>query len=77
VVEEKIMTDPSKSPVDCGDNSCLAAHPKGGMRTNGGCRCFQATHSYQESKEMSLRARKAVMYWKKRALDAEKLLEEG
>jgi hypothetical protein len=25
---------------DCGDNSCLFAEKKGGMRTNGGCRCF-------------------------------------
>lgn len=25
--------------LDCGDNSCLAAERKGGMRTNGGCRC--------------------------------------
>jgi hypothetical protein len=27
------------SPPDCGDNSCLYAPSKGGMRTNGGCRC--------------------------------------
>lgn len=26
---------------DCGDNSCLYAKNKGGMRTNGGCRCDQ------------------------------------
>ena len=27
---------------DCGDNSCLfGGHGKGGMRTNGGCRCFK------------------------------------
>ena len=25
--------------LDCGDNSCLFAEHKGGMRTNGGCRC--------------------------------------
>lgn len=24
---------------DCGDNSCAFAARKGGMRTNGGCRC--------------------------------------
>ena len=24
---------------DCGDNSCLYSPNKGGMRTNGGCRC--------------------------------------
>jgi hypothetical protein len=25
--------------LDCGDSSCLFASAKGGMRTNGGCRC--------------------------------------
>lgn len=25
--------------VDCGDNSCLYAKKKTGMRTNGGCSC--------------------------------------
>lgn len=28
--------------MDCGDSSCLfAGRGKGGMRTNGGCRCIQ------------------------------------
>jgi hypothetical protein len=28
--------------LDCGDNSCyFKAHGKGGMRTNGGCRCVE------------------------------------
>ncbi len=26
---------------DCGDNSCQFAKQKGGMRTNGGCRCLE------------------------------------
>lgn len=26
---------------DCGDNSCRFAIHKGGMRTNGGCRCIR------------------------------------
>lgn len=26
---------------DCGDNSCMFAISKGGMRTNGGCRCLE------------------------------------
>jgi len=31
------------TPLDCGDNSCWFARPeaKGGMRTNGGCRCLR------------------------------------
>lgn len=28
-------------PPDCGDNSCMFAKNKGGMRTNGGCRCLK------------------------------------
>ncbi len=28
--------------IDCGDNSCSFTKEKGGMRTNGGCRCFEA-----------------------------------
>lgn len=28
--------------LDCGDNSCLYASKKGGVRTNGGCRCNPA-----------------------------------
>lgn len=27
--------------LDCGDNSCWFALRKGGMRTNGGCRCLE------------------------------------
>ena len=26
--------------LDCGDNGCYFATSKGGMRTNGGCRCL-------------------------------------
>jgi len=29
------------SELDCGDNSCLFASKKVGMRTNGGCRCIK------------------------------------
>ena len=36
------MTDLKKLAPDCGDNSCLfGGRGKGGMRTNGGCRCLQ------------------------------------
>lgn len=27
--------------LDCGDNSCMFAERKRGMRTNGGCRCLR------------------------------------
>jgi hypothetical protein len=27
------------SELDCGDNSCKYSKNRGGMRTNGGCRC--------------------------------------
>ncbi len=31
----------SDSELDCGDNSCAYAVKRGGMRTNGGCRCLK------------------------------------
>lgn len=36
------MTTPTPERIaglDCGDNSCEYATNRGGMRTNGGCRC--------------------------------------
>lgn len=32
---------PPTSEIDCGDNSCQFATSKGGMRTNGGCTCYE------------------------------------
>jgi hypothetical protein len=34
--------------LDCGDNSCLFAKSKGGMRTNGGCSCYEK-HGFHRS----------------------------
>jgi hypothetical protein len=34
-----------KYSIDCGDNSCRFAVKKGGMRTNGGCRCLSTGRS--------------------------------
>ena len=31
--------------LDCGDQNCLFATDKSGMRTNGGCRCIPPGHS--------------------------------
>jgi hypothetical protein len=33
--------------LDCGDNSCLFALKKGGMRTNGGCCCFDTRNQIE------------------------------
>ena len=33
------MPSSYRGKLDCGDNSCQFAVKKGGMRTNGGCRC--------------------------------------
>lgn len=30
-----------RGEMDCGDNSCLFATSRGGMRTNGGCQCIE------------------------------------
>jgi len=39
--------------IDCGDNSCMFATKKGGMRTNGGCRCLEH-HGFSRSTVKSL-----------------------
>lgn len=33
------LEDPVVHGLDCGDSSCRYAVNRGGMRTNGGCRC--------------------------------------
>ena len=33
------LVDSAIHKLDCGDNSCKYASQRGGMRTNGGCRC--------------------------------------
>ena len=39
---EKLAAWVRDNAPDCGDNSCLfAGQGKGGLRTNGGCRCFR------------------------------------
>lgn len=58
-----------KCPVDCGDSSCLCASGHNGMRTNGGCQCFDPAHDYKENLAMARRARLAVAFWRKRARD--------
>lgn len=62
--------------VDCGDNSCICCPPehRTGMRTNGGCRCFRHGNFLHLSSEESRKVRRAVQYWRQRALDAERKL---
>ena len=60
----RMAAERSKDPGDlpatgCGDNGCIVAQ-RGGMGTNGGCRCERAE------------LRRAMQYWKRRA----KFLEE-
>ena len=65
------MKKPDKSPVDCGDNSCLCAYPRTGMRTNGGCRCFKMPPSTERRK-----AEQAVQFWHQRSNYFENLVKE-
>lgn len=39
--------------LDCGDNSCVFAVRKGGMRTNGGCRCLRNMVPSAKSSELT------------------------
>lgn len=43
----------------CGDSSCCIAR-RGGMSTNGGCRCFQRGTSCRDCREYSQRAQRAI-----------------
>lgn len=56
---ERMRSIPDDSMLEgCGDNSCLVRSPKG-MATNGGCRCDER------------RLRRAMQYWKARAIALE------
>lgn len=44
---EELYISVQNLDLDCGDNSCLYAKKKSGMRTNGGCRCFQSFHGIE------------------------------
>jgi hypothetical protein len=60
--------------MDCGDNSCIFAIKKGGMRTNGGCRCLQDA-PYELQRDVNLwaqRMRQEVKAAEARGLDAGK-----
>ena len=43
--------------TDCGDNSCKYATKKGGMRTNGGCRCDCCPTCGQFISKLNIKAR--------------------
>jgi hypothetical protein len=74
--------------LDCGDNSCLFATNKGGMRTNGGCRCIppgnaklsikvQEILNASSAKDAEIALLKAeVEKWKKEADTTWKLLHK-
>ena len=67
-IDAERRKDPGDLPVmGCGDNSCVVAQ-RGGMATNGGCRC--------EPFEL----RRALQYWKRRAQFLEetiRIMKEG
>lgn len=45
-----IPTEINTNTLDCGDNSCLFAAKRGGMRTNCGCRCLNGLSQAQRRK---------------------------
>lgn len=57
--------------LDCGDNSCLASGKKGGMRTNGGCRC----DFVEAVRELDRKNRRIVDEWN-RMNDAQVTLQQ-
>lgn len=60
--------------MDCGDNSCVFAWKKGGMRTNGGCRCLQDL-PHDQRRDINLwaqRARQEIRDAEQRGREAER-----
>jgi len=43
--------------LDCGDNSCLFAEKRTGMRTNGGCCCFEDLSRHELAQQVAIVAR--------------------
>lgn len=55
--------------MDCGDNSCLFAKTRGGMRTNGGCRCLENLGFHRGERESLRRMAAEVVSLRKRVSD--------
>lgn len=51
---------------DCCDNSCIFSSGRGGMRTNGGCRCFE--NSQGDRKQLNHLSR--TVRWMRGKLEA-------
>ena len=63
--------------VDCGNDACICCpkEEKTGARTNGGCQCFRAGNFLRLSPIENRKIRRAVLYWRYRAQDAEEQLK--
>lgn len=47
--------------LDCGDSSCrFSFAEKGGMRTNGGCRCFERRGAYTPVEKYAVAATQVI-----------------
>ena len=57
----KELRDAVLSAPDCGDSLCHFAMQRGGMRTNGGCRCLESPRGRGEVKLWAQRLRAALL----------------
>lgn len=59
--------------LDCGDNSCVYALERKGMRTNGGCRCLKDIDimNRDELRQMARRIQRTFMRERRMRIDAE------
>lgn len=72
------LESPADFGLDCGDSSCRYAIRRGGMRTNGGCRC--ASNNPQEVQRFLLRnyyKAKEKIAQLEATLEIEKVLKDG
>ena len=69
---QKLITQIEKYIPDCGDNSCFFAYHRGGMRTNGGCRCFQEVFEKSGNRKLKYFLQSLSLLYK----ETKKILEE-
>lgn len=63
---------------DCGDNSCYFLTPerRGGMRTNGGCRCFSNAGFDRSATSSAVKMLPELLHLRERIAELEASLKE-
>lgn len=62
--------------LDCGDNSCFFVEKPTGMRTNGGCRCFESAGFDRSAVSSAKKILPEIIALRARIVDLERKLRE-